>query len=158
MQDEPPPYRRPAMDEIDAALGTDENTLRAPRENRRRRQRYDEGIDSNDYDDNSPSDDPRVRMKVVNHQIKIQEEHWIKSYWRPAMGWLYMLICFVDFVVFPALTMFLPAMLKGFGVTIDYSAWESLTLTNGGLIHIAFGAILGVAAWSRGKEKINGRN
>jgi hypothetical protein len=72
------------------------------------------------------------------------------------MGWLYMLICFVDFVLFPAMTMFLPAVLKGFGVTVQYSAWQSLTLSNGGLMHIAFGAILGVAAWSRGQEKIAG--
>ena len=35
-----------------------------------------------------------------------QEEHWIKAYWRPAMGWLYMAICFVDFILFPLLAMF----------------------------------------------------
>ena len=86
------------------------------------------------------------------------EEHWVKAYWRPAMGWLYMLICFMDFVIFPALAMVLPAILKGFGVTIVYTAWQSLSLSNGGLIHVAFGAILGVAAWSRGKEKIEGKH
>ena len=152
-------YRRPAMDEVDAALGADSGQSRISREDRTRRQRYDNSVDNNDYlDDSYSTADSRVRMKIVNHQMKIQDEHWIKSYWRPAMGWLYMLICFVDFVLSPALTMFLPAILKGLGVTIEYSAWESLTLTNGGMIHIAFGAILGVAAWSRGKEKINSRN
>ena len=49
--------------------------------------------------------------------------------------------------------MFLPAILKSFGTTVQYQVWQSLTLSNGGLIHIAFGAILGVAAWSRGAEK-----
>ena len=31
--------------------------------------------------------------------------------------------------------------------------WQSLTLQGGGLFHIAFGAILGAAAWTRGMEK-----
>ena len=31
---------------------------------------------------------------------------------------------------------------------------SSLTLDNGGLIHLAFAGILGVAAWSRGQEKL----
>ena len=102
-------------------------------------------------------DDELIRRKIVDHAIKIQDEHWLKAYWRPGMGWLYMLICFMDFVVFPALTMFLPALLKGIGSNLQYTAWQSLSLSNGGLIHIAFGTILGVAAWSRGQEKINGR-
>jgi hypothetical protein len=80
-------------------------------------------------------------------------EHWMKSFWRPAMGWLYMLICFMDFVGFPILTIFLPIIFKPFGLTMPYTAWQSLTLANGGLIHIAFGAILGVAAFSRGQDK-----
>jgi cation transport ATPase len=80
-------------------------------------------------------------------------EHWAKSFWRPAMGWLYMVICFMDFVGFPVLTIFLPIIFKPFGLTMPYTAWQSLTLANGGLIHIAFGAILGVAAFSRGQEK-----
>jgi uncharacterized membrane protein len=78
-----------------------------------------------------------------------QDEHWAKSYWRPAMGWLYMLICLVDFVVFPAISMFLPIVTK-----LPYVAWQSLSLSNGGLIHMAFGAILGVAAYGRTQEKV----
>lgn len=97
-----------------------------------------------------------IDKRIVNHAIKIQEEHWLKSYWRPAMGWLYMVICFVDFVLFPAMAMFLPALLKGFGVAMQYTPWQSLSLSNGGLVHVAFGAILGVAAWSRGQEKMTG--
>jgi hypothetical protein len=91
---------------------------------------------------------------AANQESRV-EEHWIKSYWRPAMGWLYMLICLMDFVVFPALTMILPGILKGFGVAIIYTPWQSLSLSSGGLIHLSFAAILGVAAWSRGQEKIN---
>jgi hypothetical protein len=35
-----------------------------------------------------------------------------------------------------------------------YTKWESLTLSNGGLIHLSFGAILGVYAFSRSQEKM----
>lgn len=86
-----------------------------------------------------------------------QGEHWMKSYWRPAMGWLYMLICFVDFVAFPVIAMFMPIILKGSGIQMQYVAWQSLTLSNGGLIHLAFGAILGITSYTRGQEKIAGK-
>mgnify|MGYP003346775371 FL=1 len=95
-----------------------------------------------------------IDQQVVNEQIKKEEEHWMKAYWRPAMGWLYMCICFCDFIFFPLLTMFLPVIEKGFGVNINYTPWQSLSLSNGGLMHLAFGAILGVSAWTRGQEKI----
>jgi hypothetical protein len=79
-----------------------------------------------------------------------QDEHWMKAYWRPAMGWLYMLICFCDFVGFPIISMFMPVFIKG----LPYVAWKSITLDNGGLIHLAFGAILGVTAYGRTQEKM----
>jgi hypothetical protein len=94
---------------------------------------------------------------VFEQQVKKEEEHWMKSYWRPAMGWLYMIICFVDFVVFPVIAMFMPVVLKGVGIQMQYVAWQSLTLSNGGLIHLAFGAILGVTSYTRGQEKIAGK-
>lgn len=93
--------------------------------------------------------------KESDQAHKIQEENWVRAYWRPAMGWLYMLICFVDFVFFPLLAMIIPAVLKNFGVEdATYVPWTSLTLSNGGMIHLAFGAILGVTAWTRGLEKL----
>ena len=80
----------------------------------------------------------------------------MKAFWRPAMGWLYMLICAFDFIIAPILTMTMPVYLKMLGAAqISYMQWQSLTLSNGGLIHLAFGAILGVAAWTRGQEKIS---
>ena len=82
-----------------------------------------------------------------------EPEHWMKAFWRPAMGWLYMLICFMDFVAFPMISMFLPIIEKGFGIQMGYTAWQSLTLSNGGLIHLAFGGILGVSAFGRTQEK-----
>jgi Holin of 3TMs, for gene-transfer release len=94
-----------------------------------------------------------IDQEIAEDQIAKQNEHWMKSYWRPAMGWLYMIICFMDFVGFPLLTIFLPIIFKPFGLTMPYTAWQSLTLSNGGLIHLSFGAILGVSAWTRGQEK-----
>lgn len=36
------------------------------------------------------------------------------------------------------------------------SQWDPLTLKGAGLFHLAMGAVLGVAAWSRGQEKMSG--
>ena len=95
-----------------------------------------------------------IESEVVDHQIEKEDEHWVKAYWRPAMGWLYMAICFMDFIMFPIISMFLPVIYKGFGIVAPYTAWASLTLSNGGLIHLAFGAILGVTSFMRGQEKL----
>jgi hypothetical protein len=95
-----------------------------------------------------------IDAKIADENIKKQEEHWVKAYWRPSMGWLYMAMCAFDFIIFPILSMMLPIIMKIWKVEMAYVAWKSLTLDNGGLIHLAFGAILGVAAWSRGQEKV----
>ena len=99
-----------------------------------------------------------IDQEIFQEQSKKEDEHWAKAFWRPAMGWLYMIICFMDFVGFPMLTIFLPIIFKPFGLTMPYQAWTSLTLSNGGLIHLAFGAILGVSAFTRGQEKIAGKS
>jgi hypothetical protein len=75
---------------------------------------------------------------------------WINTKWRPAMGWLYMATCFFDFVVFPILWSILQT-LQGGQVT---SQWQPLTLQGAGLYHIAMGAVLGIAAYGRTKEKL----
>ena len=86
---------------------------------------------------------------------KKESEHWMKSFWRPMMGFLYMFICAFDFIIAPMLSMAMPLYLKTLGsTTVTYTQWQSLTLANGGLIHLAFGAILGITAYTRGQEKI----
>jgi hypothetical protein len=107
---------------------------------------------------NIPVSDTAIDDKIVNDAIDKQHEHWAKAYWRPAMGWLYMAMCAFDFIIFPMITLFLPIIENGFGIHMPYTEWKSLTLSNGGLIHVSFGAILGVAAWTRGQEKLAGRN
>ena len=98
-----------------------------------------------------------IDAAVTKHQMAKQDEHWAKAYWRPAMGWLYMAMCAFDFILFPLITIILPIIQHNIGINMPYNEWKSLTLSNGGLIHLAFGAILGVAAYTRGQEKIAGK-
>ena len=80
------------------------------------------------------------------------KEDWMNSKWRPAMGWMYMVICTFDFIIFPILWSMLQAVNQG-SVTIP---WQPITLQGAGLFHMAMGAIVGVTAWSRGQEKLGG--
>jgi hypothetical protein len=79
-------------------------------------------------------------------------EKWFKTYWRPAAAWIYLFINLFDFVIAPTLTMILPKIIGS-----PYVPWQPLTLSNNGnMFHMAFGAIIGVTAWGRTKEKVNG--
>jgi hypothetical protein len=77
---------------------------------------------------------------------------WINKKWRPVMGWVYMATCTADFVVFPVLWSILQAVSHG-QVT---NQWQPLTLQGAGLYHVAMGAVLGIAAYGRTKEKVAG--
>lgn len=76
------------------------------------------------------------------------KETWIKQYWRPLMAYQYFAVCLFDFIIFPALTMLISKY------TGQHIQWDPLTLKESGFYHMAMGAILGVAAWTRGLEKI----
>jgi len=80
-----------------------------------------------------------------------QTEDWMIKKWRPSMGWTYMVICILDMAVFPVLWSVVQVMT---GAPLEQ--WNPLTLQGAGLFHLAMGAVLGVAAWSRGREKIEG--
>jgi len=75
---------------------------------------------------------------------------WMQTRWRPAMGFTYMIICIFDFIIAPVLWSLVQALQAG-NVTLQ---WSPLTLIAGGFFHIAMGAVLGVAAWTRGTEKV----
>lgn len=88
-------------------------------------------------------------MTFVTRQVPLPEkEQWFKTYWRPAAAWLYLFINLFDFVIGPVITMILPKVIGG-----TYVPWLPLTLTNGGMFHLAFGAIIGVTAWGRTRER-----
>ena len=83
-----------------------------------------------------------------------KKEDWMNNKWRPMMGWMYMIVCMADFVLFPVLWSLVQAMHGGRVET----QWSPITLNGAGLFHMAMGAILGIAAFGRTQEKIAGAN
>lgn len=89
----------------------------------------------------------------------INQESWIRAKWRPALGWAYVIICLFDFMIAPILWTYAQneAEVSNEGTTAIVSQqWEPLTLGSGGFFHLAMGGILGVTAWGRTREKLNG--
>lgn len=85
---------------------------------------------------------------------KIKTEDWMNSKWRPMMGWMYMLVCISDFVIFPVLWSIVQVIAGG----EVKSQWNPITLQGAGLFHMAMGAVLGLTAWGRTQEKMTGAN
>ena len=83
-----------------------------------------------------------------------KKEDWMNSKWRPMMGWMYMCVCSFDFVVAPILWSLTQSLFHG-AVNVQ---WQPLTLQGAGLFHISMGAVLGIAAYGRTQEKLNGAN
>jgi hypothetical protein len=82
-----------------------------------------------------------------------KKEDWMNSKWRPMMGWMYMLVCTMDMVIFPVLWSLLQT-----STGTQITQWNPLTLQGAGLFHIAMGAVLGIAAFGRTQEKLGGAN
>ena len=80
------------------------------------------------------------------------KSQWIHTKWRPCMGWMYFVTCICDFILVP---------IGWTGVQVltgmqPLQPWVPMTIQGGGLFHIAMGAIVGITAWSRGREKMLG--
>lgn len=93
--------------------------------------------------------------------------------WRHFAAYVYLIICVFDFIFMPlvyeiwhralgpveliqaARGLEPAAQVEVIKTFSSQERWEPLTLGESGLFHVAFGAILGVAAWTRGNEKIN---
>ena len=80
-----------------------------------------------------------------------EAEHWVNSKWRPAMGWMYMIVCTMDMVIFPIIWSIAQVITKQ-----PITQWDPLTLRGAGLFHMAMGAVLGIAAFGRTQEKVVG--
>ena len=90
-------------------------------------------------------------QKQISEPEKKKDEDWMQKKWRPAMGWMYMLICTLDMGIFPILW----AVIQ----TLNHQPliqWNPLTLQGAGLFHIAMGAVLGISAFGRTQEKLAG--
>ena len=83
-------------------------------------------------------------------KVEKKAEDWMTTKWRPMMAVTYMAINIFDFILGPILYNLLQYWNPGQAIGM----WQPLTLQGGGLVHIAFGAILGISAWTRGQEKV----
>lgn len=88
---------------------------------------------------------------MLNQVQEVKSEDWMQKKWRPAMGWMYMVVCICDMVLFPVAWSILQASLKQ-----PITQWNPLTLQGAGLFHLAMGAVLGIAVWGRTQEKVAG--
>ena len=91
--------------------------------------------------------------QVQMSESEKKKEDWMNSKWRPMMGWMYMVVCMMDMVIFPILWSLLQTVTHS-----PITQWNPLTLQGAGLFHIAMGAVLGIAAFGRTQEKLNGAN
>ena len=99
-----------------------------------------------------------MTMTTAKEYSKLSEsekkkEDWMNAKWRPMMGWIYMLTCVTDFILFPVLWSILQAAMHQ-----PVTAWQPITLQGAGLFHLSMGAIIGVAAFGRTQEKLAGAN
>jgi hypothetical protein len=91
-------------------------------------------------------------MSTIKSDSEQQKEDWMNTKWRPMMGWMYTAVCAFDFIFAPILWSLLQAMSEGSVQT----QWQPLTLQGAGLFHLAMGAVLGITAYGRTQEKLNG--
>jgi len=94
------------------------------------------------------------QLNEYNHSSESEQkkEDWMNAKWRPMMGWMYMFVCLFDFVMAPIGWTSIQALFHG-GINTQ---WQPLTLQGGGLFHVAMGAVIGISAYGRTKEKLEG--
>ena len=104
---------------------------------------------SNDYE----KPDPQEAKEEAEEEREL--ESWMTRRWRPMMAIMYMFCCLADFFIFPI--MFTVVQFWETQAANDaFRQWVPITLQGGGLFHVAMGAVLGVSAYGRTQEKLNG--
>ena len=100
-------------------------------------------------------------------------EPFYKQAWRPAAAGIYLLICLFDFIIMPSIIEYqndkidrmqaITQTLKFKSPSVRQTTievllrrveWSPKTLGGGGMFHLAFGALLVAAAFTRGQDKI----
>jgi len=71
------------------------------------------------------------------------------------MAYIYMLVIVFDFIIFPSFFMYYQSVTPELAAQ-GFNQWSPITLGGGGFFHIAMGAIIGVYAYQRSREKIEG--
>lgn len=95
----------------------------------------------------------KEKSKPVAKSLVKANTDFINNKWRPMMAWTYMAICICDFILFPVLWSSLQAVQHA-AISVQ---WVPITLEGGGMLHIAMGAVLGIAAYGRTQEKLQDR-
>lgn len=86
-------------------------------------------------------------------KVDAPAQDWMTTKWRPMMAVTYMAINICDFILFPIIFTIVQFW-ETEAANDAFRQWQPMTLQFGGLIHMAFGAILGISAWTRGQEKV----
>lgn len=94
---------------------------------------------------------PLEGLFSINKKMPIKKYSWINDNWRPLTAITYITLTIFDFIIFPILWSILQLIGEGQVST----AWSPLTLQGGALIHISFGAFLGIYSHGRSKEKLS---
>ena len=95
------------------------------------------------------------KEKEIKEEKKKPDDDWMTRKWRPMMAIMYMFCCLADFFIFPI--MFTVVQFWETQAANDaFRQWIPITLQGGGLFHVAMGAVLGVSAYGRTQEKLNG--
>lgn len=96
----------------------------------------------------------------------MKAHNWMMTHWKPASAFVYTLICFCDFVIFPSYVGInridlteLIGQIRGMDPSLQIqivraatSGYEPFTLRGSGLFHLAFGALLTGAAIRNGND------
>lgn len=110
---------------------------------------------------------PKIIENKENRFI-VYTEQWYQRSWRPMMAFVYMMLCILDYAVRPAINYIVyrkssnlsetVSIIKDLDAPVQIKVLEMAKedtikpiLTE--FVHLAFGAILGVAAFSRGQRK-----
>lgn len=110
------------------------------------------GFSSGGFNNQNNNSGNYAQQGELSSTLKLDKkaEDWMNSKWRPMMGWTYMGTCIFDFMLAPVLW----SLIQVIGAGKVEMQWQPLTLQGAGLYHVAMGAVLGIAAWSRGQEKM----
>jgi hypothetical protein len=102
-----------------------------------------------------------------SYQLSSYAEHWYQRAWRPSMAAIYMMLCILDYGVRPIVNYYQTKIYSLSQIVetiqeleptvqiqiLNQSRQEAVPPILSEFVHLAFGAILGVAAFSRGMEK-----
>lgn len=101
------------------------------------------------------------------YQLGDYAEKWYQRMWRPSMAAIYMLLCVLDYGVRPMINYYQATEVDVIEIVqeiedlqpsvqmqiIEQTRQEYIPPILTEFVHLAFGAILGVAAFSRGSQK-----